>query len=165
MTDGPDVDALEVRAAGPFDASVLAALHAACFDSSKTPGGEGPWNDNAMAQFIAGPGTACLIATIAEDDPIGLLIARAAADEAELLTIGVLPGHRKRGVGQALLRKAIALLRPGGVRGLFLEVDETNTPALALYRRLGATQVGHRPSYYENGADAAVLCLDLRARP
>ena len=165
MTHGLDVDGLKIRAAAQYDAPLFAALHASCFVSRESSEGNEPWNESAMAQFIAGPRTVCLIAAIAGDEPVGFLIARAAADEAELLTIGVLPGHRKRGIGQALLREAVAVLRPGGIRQLFLEVEETNTPALSLYRGLGAVPVGRRPGYYENGADAAVLRLDLQARP
>ena len=171
MTHGLDVDGLKIRAAASCDAPLFAALHASCFVSRESPEGIGrwnenePWNESAMAQFIAGPRTVCLIAAIAGDEPVGFLIARAAAAEAELLTIGVLLGHRKRGIGQALLREAVAVLRPGGIRQLFLEVEETNTPALSLYRGLGAVPVGRRPGYYENGADAAVLRLDLQARP
>jgi len=168
---GLELNGLEIRAATPYDAPLVAALHGACFcsreslDSDGPRNENGPWNESAMAQFIAGPGTVCLIAAIAGNEPIGFLIVRAAADEAELLTIGVLPDHRKRGAGQALLREAAGRLRPGGARRLFLEVEETNGPALALYRGLGAVPVGRRPRYYENGADAAVLCLDLQARP
>lgn len=115
-----------------------------------------------MAQFIAGPGTVCRIAS-AGADPAGFLIARAMLDEAELLTIGVLPEHRRRHIGRALLDDAVAALRPIGVRRLFLEVDQNNAAALGLYQALGATKVGQRPRYYENGADAAILSLDLGA--
>lgn len=116
-----------------------------------------------MAQFIAGPSTLCLLANTAalETEPAGFLIARGAADEAEILTIGVRADYRGRGFGRALLEHAAESLREAGVLRLFLEVDETNAPALALYRGLGAVAVGRRPGYYENGGDAAVLRLDL----
>jgi ribosomal protein S18 acetylase RimI-like enzyme len=46
---------------------------------------------------------------------------------------------------------------------MFLEVDMGNFAAQALYRRLGFVQVGRRPRYYANGADALVLRADLPA--
>lgn len=116
-----------------------------------------------MAKFIAGPGTLCLVGWTenAEPAPSGLLIACQAADEAELLTIGVVPERRRLGLGRTLLQHALAGLRTGGAKQLFLEVDETNTGAVALYHALGAEPVGRRPRYYENGADAAIFSLAL----
>ncbi len=53
-----------------------------------------------MAQFIAAPDTLCLIASAVDASggvPAGFLIARKAADEAELLTFGVAPACRGHG--------------------------------------------------------------------
>ena len=147
--------ALSILRATPLDAALLADLHAACFDR--------PWNEEAMATFIAGPGTLCLVgfAGDAARSPAGFLIARRAGDEAELLTIGVVPGARRSGIARALLQRAVAELRARRVTQLFLEVDESNLPALALYRALGAKPVGRRAGYYEGGADAAIFSLAL----
>ena len=117
-----------------------------------------------MAQFIAGPDTLCLIASAVDDSggaPAGFLIARKAADEAELLTLGVAPAFRRMGLGRALLNEASAMLRASGARQLFLEVEEGNEAALQLYRSLGAIPVGRRPRYYDHGADAAIFSLAL----
>ncbi len=138
------------------DAQVVARLHASCFAK--------PWDEAAMGQFIAGPETVCLIASAVNSSggfPSGFLIARKAADEAELLTLAVAPHCRRAGLGKALLQAAMAMLRKSGVKQLFLEVEEGNEAARGLYRSLGAKAVGHRGAYYENGADAAIFSLAL----
>ena len=64
------------------------------------------WDEAAMAQFLAGPDALCLIGSAADGSggaPAGFLIARKAADEAELLTLGVAPACRRIGLGRALL--------------------------------------------------------------
>jgi ribosomal-protein-alanine N-acetyltransferase len=147
---------LSVREAGPLDAALLAALHRDCF--------ERPWDEAAMAQFASAPGTLCLIGAVGEGAPSrigGLLIARKADDEAEILTFGVVPSCRKKGLGTALLQTAIERLRASGARRLYLEVADDNEAALRLYRSCGAAPVGHRPGYYAHGADAAIFSLAL----
>jgi [ribosomal protein S18]-alanine N-acetyltransferase len=148
-----------VHRAIPGDAALMAAIHARCFDQ--------PWDEAAMAQFIAAPGVLCLIgaATHVAAVPSGILVARHAADEAELLTLGVVPGARREGLGRALLARAGAELASAGARRLFLEVDEGNMAALALYRAMGAKPVGRRARYYESGADAAIFSLALSESP
>jgi ribosomal-protein-alanine N-acetyltransferase len=45
---------------------------------------------------------------------------------------------------------------------LLLEVDETNVPALTLYRRLGFREVGKRKNYYAGGTGPAKGALVMR---
>lgn len=145
-----------IRQAMPSEAPILAAIHAQCFAKA--------WDAQAMSQFLGAPGCLTLIASQRADAPTqGFLIARAAADEAELLTLGVLPSHRRNGLAKALLESAINMLRTAGTKSLFLEVDEGNEAALALYRALGARRVGKRTAYYEAGGDAAIFSLALSA--
>jgi ribosomal-protein-alanine N-acetyltransferase len=147
---------LVVHRATPPEARVMAVLHASSFAK--------PWNEAAMAQFIAAPDTICLIGTAVDSAggfPSGFLIARRAADEAELLTLAVALHCRGAGLAKVLLKEAIAMLRAAGAKQLFLEVEDGNTAALALYRSFGAKPVGRRSRYYENGADAAIFSLAL----
>jgi ribosomal protein S18 acetylase RimI-like enzyme len=51
--------------------------------------------------------------------------------------VGVLPEFRGRGIGRALLLKALAGFAAVGVRRVFLEVTARNEPAVRMYRRLG----------------------------
>ena len=138
----------------PAVAAPLAALHHACF-----PPGE-RWDQAAMTDLLAMPG--CFALTDGSGaEPRGLALARVAADEAELLTLGVLPGARRSGVARALLHRLGAEAARRGARSLFLEVAVANLPALALYRGVGFAEVGRRRRYYAAGGDALILARRL----
>ncbi|MGH6866804.1 MAG: GNAT family N-acetyltransferase [Methyloceanibacter sp.] len=147
---------IAIARAVPGDAAIMQAIHASCFTRG--------WDITAMTRFLSAPDTAYLLGTLldgANSTPGGMLIARRAADESELLTLAVAPVCRRAGLGRALLVNAIDLLGSAGARQLFLEVDEGNQAAVALYASLGAVRVGKRPSYYDDGADAAIFSLAL----
>jgi ribosomal-protein-alanine N-acetyltransferase len=132
------------------DQAALAALHAAAFPPAEA------WGAEAMALMLEMPGAFGLWRPGA-----GLILARAAAGEAEVLTLAVLPSGRRRGLGTALLAGAMqgAVLR--GATAMFLEVAAGNAAALALYRASGFAEVGRRRRYYADGADALVMRRDL----
>lgn len=94
-------------------------------------------------------------------EPAGLIVCRHAADEAEVLTVGVAPARRKDGIGRALLEKAIDTLRSMRIRRLFLEVSELNSVAISLYKKTGFSEIGRRSRYYDNKTDALVLLYEI----
>ncbi|WP_269930833.1 GNAT family N-acetyltransferase [Aminobacter sp. HY435] len=97
--------------------------------------------------------------------PAGFVLARLAAGEAEILTIAVSRNHRRHGLGWRLMDAVLRELHAQRAEALFLEVDETNAPAIGLYRKFGFHEVGKRPNYYQSaqGATGAlVMRLDLR---
>ena len=125
-----------------------------------------PWSAAEMEQLIgdrAAVGTAALDPASAKLR--GFALSRVAADEAEVLTIAVDPGQRRAGVGRDLLRAHMAAVAAAGAAALFLEVDEGNAAALALYAREKFVKVGERRGYYKmpNGkpASAWVMRRDL----
>jgi ribosomal-protein-alanine N-acetyltransferase len=87
------------------------------------------------------------------EDAAGFLLSRGAADEEELLLIAVVPHHRGRGIGAALLERFLSEARSRGAARLFLEMREGN-PAESLYRRHGFASVGRRRAYYRRGTGA-----------
>ncbi len=87
----------------------------------------------------------------------GFLVARAIADEAEVLNLCIDPAKRRIGNATALVRVALSELRRLRVRMLFLEVRETNSAAISFYEKHGFVRDGCRPAYYQNPTEAAVL--------
>jgi tRNA threonylcarbamoyladenosine biosynthesis protein TsaB len=121
-------------------AAVIAELHAECF----APG----WSGTAVAELMAMPGAFALLAQANTGEPIGFLIARSAADEAEILGLGVRSSHRRLGVAAALLRDTAARLALRGARKLHIEVARSNAAALRVYEKLGFMVTGERKDYY-----------------
>jgi len=91
----------------------------------------------------------------------GMVLARVAADQAEILALAVIPAVRRQGRGAALLAAAEARAAAAGAAAMFLEVAEPNAPARSLYARAGYAPAGRRRAYYPDGADALVLRKSL----
>lgn len=150
--------ATPLRKAGSLDfklvdgasAELLARLHAEAF-------AEG-WDAAAFAQLLAMPGAEAVLALEAEE-PVGFLLARSAADEAEIITIATRPGARRRGVGRRLLSHHLDGLAARGVKHMFLEVAASNAAAIALYAASGFSEVGRRKDYYQrpDGREDAIV--------
>ncbi|WEX09252.1 ribosomal protein S18-alanine N-acetyltransferase [Chelativorans sp. AA-79] len=142
------------------DSLALAALHEEDFVR--------PWTDGEFESLLSQE-TVFGFAAIEEGAgarPCGFVLARRAAGEAEILTLTVSRALRRRGIGRMLMDAILRTLHAERAEALFLEVDESNMPAIALYRRLGFRQVGRRPDYYRDAfahrSSALVMRRDLR---
>jgi ribosomal-protein-alanine N-acetyltransferase len=132
------------------DAIRLAALHRRAFDR--------PWSADDIARMLENPTTFALLSHAGPEQ--GFVIAWAAAGEAEILTVAVVPEARRKGVATTLVNAAGVAALVRGAAVMHLEVAEDNTPARALYAKLGYQEVGVRPAYYPGsgaGVDAIVM--------
>jgi ribosomal-protein-alanine N-acetyltransferase len=136
--------------AKPADIDVLAAIHATAFPPADV------WSRDVFDLQLAMPNVFGLLHRSG-----GMILARVAADEAEILTLAVTPTVRRGGIGTALLHGAATRAAAMGARAMFLEVAVTNVAARQVYTRAGFIQAGHRPHYYSDNTDALVLRLDL----
>jgi len=134
----------------------IARIHSACFDKA--------WNARILTRILVMQGTFALGVrrggVIA--DLLGFAIGRVAADECELLSLGVAPVSRGQGLGAMMLDAALVRAGSLNVRKFFLEVAENNTTALTLYKARGMTQVGRRSNYYENKDGSHTDALTMR---
>lgn len=139
------------------ECEAMAAAHARAFDT--------PWREDEFDDLLEGEGIYGFLA--AGDEPLGVILCRVAACEMEILTLGVAPAARRRGVARALLAAALPDARERGAAEAFLEVAVDNDPAIALYDALGFRKAGLRKAYYDRGPagvmDALVMRLDLNA--
>lgn len=137
-------------------AEQAARIHAAAMADGL---GGAAWGAPSFRALLASDGT---VGWIAGNN--GLVLARAIAGEAEILTIGIDPAARRQGLARGLLGVCYAVLPAMGAERLLLEAAVDNVPALALYRSEGFSAVGRRPEYYRRGAvliDALVMARDL----
>lgn len=142
---------MNVRAATSADAEALA--HAGAFD--------GGWDAADIAAFMETAGT---IALLAEERGAvqGFILGRIVADEAEVLTLAVAPGARRRGIGRALAEALAGSARAAGAAALFLEVAQDNAAARGLYESRGFALAGRRRAYYGRADGRRVDALILR---
>ncbi len=105
------------------------------------------WTMSQCAGLMAMPGVWLTLAG-SEDGVVGFALARAVADEAELLLLAVRRAVQRRGVGRDLLARFDAAARARGASRVHLEVRDGN-PAVLLYRKAGFELAGRRPNYYE----------------
>ena len=153
MRERPGEAAATIAALRPGDLPAVAALHAGCFDE--------PWRPELIGRIAQAPGGFGLLWR-GQDGPLGFVLGRSNGARAEVLSLGVAPAARQRGVARALMTAAIEKVGRRGLRTLYLEVAEDNEAALYLYRALGFAQVGRRPGYYARPETRAVDALTLR---
>ncbi|MDD2876165.1 MAG: GNAT family N-acetyltransferase [Acidiphilium sp.] len=123
----------------------MALIHRECF-------GAAAWPAASIATLFSSRFVFGFIA-----DQGGMVIARAVADEAEVLTIGVVPALRRQGIARGLIEAVAAESAGRGARTLFLEVAAENQAALALYRAAHFHEAGVRRNYYGDDRDALLL--------
>lgn len=139
-------------------ARAISDLHARCFERQ--------WGTADISSLLDQNGVVCIIAREVgkpELQPLAFVMVRMAADEAEILSIGVDPKQRRNGLAVKLLEEVNRRLYAERIKSLFLEVDLANTAAVSLYRQLRFKTVAERPAYYKNpdGENSAALVMRL----
>jgi len=146
-------DAALVEPATLRDAPKLAQLHGASFHRG--------WGEAEFEGMLTERNTLVHRLRLGRT-VVGFAVSRMAADEAEILSIAIAPGHRGRGLSRHLLLTHLGHLAGRGVRTVFLEVEENNQPARRLYERAGFGVTGRRERYYQQPGGEQLNALLMR---
>ena len=114
------------------------------------------WTELGFKELLGWRGVVALVSE-EERKIIGFIVARQVAEEAEILNLAVHLLRRRKGEAAELLRAVMEQLKSQQVKRVFLEVRESNAPAIAFYAKHGFYKSGRRAGYYRNPEEAAIV--------
>lgn len=159
MLNGPAL--VKIRLFSPDDSDSVLKVQSSCK-------GVTAWQARDYEQLSRDPRGMFLVAESQDRNSreiVGFSACFCIETDAELWNIAVIPAHRRRGIARALLSEACKGLAETGVRRLFLEVRESNRPAMELYRSLGFASFARRKDYYQNPKEDALMLILKLTKP
>ena len=138
------------------DTSAVAELEAAVYEGSA----HNAWSEKLFYEELSQPGRSWWVAHD-QGRIIGFAGGYLAGSDFEIEEVACDPARRREGIASRLVSRVAYDAQMLGASTCSLEVDAQNSPALALYARLGFTQKGRRPGYYGAGHDALIMAVDL----
>lgn len=126
----------------------IAALEKLCFSD--------PWSENSIAYELTNRLSYWLVAE-EDGEVVGYVGSQSVLGESDMMNVAVHPDYRRKGIAEALVLALSADLKKRDNVCLTLEVRVSNDLAIALYEKLGFTQVGRRPNYYRNPKEDALI--------
>jgi ribosomal-protein-alanine N-acetyltransferase len=143
------------RPANAFDLAVFVSLDKKLFPYS-------PWSASQYKEEFSSPTRHFVVAL---DDAQGIIgyagVFAPGGAEADVLTVGVIPSQRGKGIARQLMGLITDWAKQQGSTAMMLEVKVDNTEAIGLYESLGYSKLNVRKDYFGAGLDALVMRLDL----
>lgn len=148
----------KVRDYSPADFETLYEIDQACY-------ARGIAYSRAMLRwYLKQRGSFCLVAESdagRESAILGFLIAQGRGDAGYIVTIDVVQGQRRGGVGTSLLEQAERRLASMGVRTIDLQTATNNEAGIAFWQRHGYRSSGVIRGYYLGRIDAYQMSKEV----
>ena len=143
------------RTANAFDLPVFASLDKELFPYS-------PWSASQYKEEFSSPTRHFVVALDDAQNIVGYAgVFAPGGAEADVLTVGVVPSHRGKGIAKALIALITDWAKEQGSTAMMLEVKTDNIEAIGLYESLGYSKLNIRKDYFGAGLDAQVMRLEL----
>ena len=117
-----------------------------------------PWTAEDYQSFLDRADADFLVAA-ADGSVVGYIGEYGIPDEGDITNVSVDRRYRNRHIGSRLVSELIRTAGERGIRKIFLEVRESNAPAIRLYENAGFRRTGIRRNYYSAPVENAVLMM------
>ena len=132
----------------PAHVAQIAQIEKVCFSA--------PWSEKSIASELENELALWLVAE--EDGQVcGYVGSQTVLGETDMMNVAVHPDFRRRGIAEALVNALVEALKAKGSHCLTLEVRASNSPARALYEKLGFSRIGTRKNYYRNPKEDGLI--------
>ncbi len=137
---------MKIQKLTPDYVSAVAAIEKRCFSN--------PWSETAVNAELENHCSEIYIALV-DGTAAGYANIYTVLDEMDIVRVAVLPEYRRQGIAAEILKTVLAE-KQGTV---YLDVRESNHPAISLYKSLGFVDTGVRKNYYTNPTENAILMM------
>ena len=141
-----------IRSAAVSDLDALYELEAVCFEERR-------FRRDHLLYLLRNPHASTFV--YQDGRVLGSLMLLDEGGILRVLSVGVHPAHRRRGIGRRLMAMVEDMARQFGAREVRLEVSTKNGGAIAFYKALGFETVGRLAQYYSWGDDAYVMAKPI----
>ncbi|MDR3011695.1 MAG: ribosomal protein S18-alanine N-acetyltransferase [Chitinispirillales bacterium] len=143
-----------IRPADPEDIGQIYSIELECNQS--------PWTYAGLAAELANPNSMFLTMEQPQNGKIiGFACIASILEEIQINNIAIHPDYQGRGLGPMLINHALAKAAAEGASHAYLEVRESNIPAIKAYEKCGFTSYGVRKRYYRDGENAVLMSATL----
>ena len=130
------------------DAPCVAKIEQECFST--------PFKESDILEYLDNPIWHFYVAKD-EKEVLGYISFTVILDECQIVNVATSPAYRKMGVGKALIGKMLGYAKENGISKVFLEVRESNAPAIGLYKSFGFYAAGISKNHYSQPSENALL--------
>ena len=119
------------------------------------------WNYNVLKSDFENPSTKYIVAK-EDNNIVGFAGMLDTVDQFEITNIVVRKDKRNNGIGKILLNTLISFAKENNKDRIYLEVNQKNLAAIALYEKNGFKRISLREKYYNNTYDAIIMVLSIK---
>ncbi len=139
---------VEILACKEYDIEEIFEIEVECFND--------PWSRTMLLEEFSANGS-IFLKCVLDNVIVGYIIARKVLDELDIINVAIKKDCRHRGLGSNMMQKVLSLTDDVSIYSL--EVRESNTPAIELYKKYGFERIGIRKNYYQNPKEDGLIMV------